>query len=104
MATYTYTAKRRGAPFTGEAMADNKAAVVAQLRHKGLTVIKLEEKRKTIGLKEAFENSQRIKIRDKAIFARQFSTMINSVWRCCAPSMSLKSKRRTLGSRRSFLP
>ncbi len=79
MATYTYTAKReRGAPFTGEAMADNKAAVVAQLRHKGLTVIKLEEKRKTIGLKEAFENSQRIKIRDKAIFALQFSTMINS--------------------------
>jgi type IV pilus assembly protein PilC len=79
VATYTYTAKReRSQPFTGELVADNKAAVVAQLRRKGLTVIKLEEKRTSISLKEMFENSQRIKIRDKAVFARQFATMINS--------------------------
>lgn len=79
MATYTYTARReRSTPFTGELVADSKAAVVAQLRRKGLTVIKLEEKKTSVSLKEVFENSKRIKIRDKAIFARQFSTMINS--------------------------
>ncbi|MCE5253469.1 MAG: type II secretion system F family protein [Actinomycetia bacterium] len=79
MATYTYTAKReRGAPFSGELVADSKAAVVAQLRRKGLTVLKLEEKRTSVGLKEMLENSKRIKTRDKAVFARQFATMINS--------------------------
>lgn len=79
MATFTYTARReRGAPFTGEAVADNKAAVVAQLRRKGLTVLKLDEKRGFIDLKAMMENSQRIKTRDKAVFARQFATMINS--------------------------
>jgi len=79
VATYTYTAKReRGAPFSGELVADSKAAVVAQLRRKGLTVLKLEEKRTSVGLKEMLENSKRIKTRDKAVFARQFATMINS--------------------------
>lgn len=79
MATFTYTAKRdRGNPFSGELVADNKAAVVAQLRRKGLTVLKLEEKRGLPSLSEMLENSKRIKVRDKAVFARQFSTMINS--------------------------
>lgn len=79
MATFTYTARReRGAPFTGEVEADNKAAVVAQLRRKGLTVLKLEEKRGSIDFKAMLEESTRIKTRDKAVFARQFATMINS--------------------------
>ncbi len=79
MATFNYTAKRdRGNPFTGEVVADNKAAVVAQLRRKGLTVISLEEKRAALDLKAMLEGSKRIKARDKAVFARQFATMINS--------------------------
>jgi len=79
VATFTYTARReRGAPFTGEVEADNKAAVVAQLRRKGLTVLKLEEKRGSIDFKAMLEESTRIKTRDKAVFARQFATMINS--------------------------
>ncbi len=46
MGTFTYTARKdRGAPFTGEVMGDSKAAVVAELRRKGLTVVTLEEKR-----------------------------------------------------------
>ncbi len=79
MGTFTYTAKKeRGALFTGEAMGDSKAAVVAELRRKGLTVVSLEEKRGVLDLKTMLENSKRISVRDKAVFARQFATMINS--------------------------
>ncbi|OFW57158.1 MAG: hypothetical protein A2133_08995 [Actinobacteria bacterium RBG_16_64_13] len=79
MATYTYTAKReRGTPFIGEVAGTNKAAVVAELRRKGLVVLKLEQKRGLPDLSAILESSQRIKTRDKAVFARQFATMINS--------------------------
>jgi type IV pilus assembly protein PilC len=79
VATFTYTAKReRGGPFSGELAGDSKAAVVAELRRKGFTVLKLDEKRTLPNLSELLEGSTRIKARDKAIFARQFATMINS--------------------------
>lgn len=79
MATYTYTARKdRGGAFTGELAGDSKAAVVAELRRKGLTVLRLEEKRGLPDIGQLLESSKRIKIRDKAIFARQFATMINS--------------------------
>jgi type IV pilus assembly protein PilC len=77
--TFSYTAKKeRGALFAGEAIGDSKAAVVAELRRKGLTVVSLEEKRGMPDLKTLLENSKRISVRDKAVFARQFATMINS--------------------------
>jgi type IV pilus assembly protein PilC len=77
--TFTYTAKKdRGALFSGEAIGDSKAAVVAELRRKGLTVVSLEQKRGMPDLKTLMENSKRISVRDKAVFARQFATMINS--------------------------
>ena len=79
MGTFTYTARKdRGAQFTGEVMGDSKAAVVAELRRKGLTVVRLEEKRGALDLRAMMENSKRISMRDKAVFARQFATMINS--------------------------
>ncbi len=79
MATYSYTAKReRGAPFTGDVAGDNKAAVVAELRRKGLTVLKLEQKRSIPDIRTILESSTKIKARDKAVFARQFATMIQS--------------------------
>ena len=52
--------------------------MVADLRRKGFTVLKLEEKRGAIDLKTLLENSTKIKLRDKAVFARQFATMINA--------------------------
>jgi type IV pilus assembly protein PilC len=79
VATYTYTAKKdRGALFAGEAVGDSKAAVVSELRRKGLTVVALEEKKGALDLKQLLENSKRISVRDKAVFARQFATMISS--------------------------
>jgi type IV pilus assembly protein PilC len=77
--TFTYTAKKeRGALFSGEVMGDSKAAVVADLRRKGFTVLSLEEKRGSLDFKTLRENSKRISVRDKAVFARQFATMINA--------------------------
>ena len=79
MGTFTYTAKRdRGGPFSGELAGDSKAAVVAELRRKGFTVLRLEEKRSLPDFKEILAASKRIKARDKAVFARQFATMINA--------------------------
>jgi type IV pilus assembly protein PilC len=77
--TFTYTArKERGALFNGEVIGDSKATVVAELRRKGFTVVTLEEKRGSLDLKTMLENSKRISVRDKAVFARQFATMISS--------------------------
>jgi type IV pilus assembly protein PilC len=79
LSVYTYTAKReRGGPFNGELTADSKTAVVAELRRKGFTVLALQEKRSLPNFGQMLQESRRIKTRDKAVFARQFATMINS--------------------------
>jgi type IV pilus assembly protein PilC len=79
LATYVYTARRdRGNLFTGTVAGDSKQAVAADLKRKGLTVLKLEEKRAAFDVKALLEASTRIKVRDKAVFARQFATMIQS--------------------------
>jgi len=64
--------------FTGETTGDSKQAVAADLKRKGLTVLKLEEKKGAFSLQGLLENSTKIKTRDKAVFARQFATMIQS--------------------------
>jgi type IV pilus assembly protein PilC len=77
--TFVYTARQeRGGQFTGQVAGDSKAAVVADLRRKGFTVLRLEEKKGLPSLSELLESSKRIKARDKAVFARQFATMINA--------------------------
>ncbi len=79
MSTYIYTARReQGAILSGQLVGESKAAAVAELRRKGLTVVQLEEKRGLPNLNELLESSKRVKTRDKAVFARQFATMINS--------------------------
>jgi type IV pilus assembly protein PilC len=79
VSTFAYTARKdRGSPFSGEVLGDSKAAAVAELRRRGLTVVSLEEKRGSLDLKTILENAKRISVRDKAVFARQFATMISS--------------------------
>ncbi len=79
MGTYVYTAKRdRSGQFNGELVADSKSAVVSELRRKGFTVLRLEEKKAAFQFAKVFENARAIKPRDKAVFARQFATMISS--------------------------
>ena len=79
MGTYAYTARKdRGALISGELLGSSKATVVAELRRKGFTVVSLEERKKSLDLKTLLESSKRISVRDKAVFARQFATMISS--------------------------
>ncbi len=79
MATFTYTARRdQGGILSGQLAGDSKTAVAAELRRKGFTVVRLQEKRGLPSVNELLESATRIKPRDKAVFARQFATMINS--------------------------
>jgi len=79
MSTYVYTARpERGAPLKGQVQGDSKAAVAADLRRKGLTVLEIDEKRTSLNINELLEGFTAIKPRDKVIFSRQFATMINA--------------------------
>ncbi len=79
MTTFTYTAKPSGgSQMGGEIQGDSKAAVAAELRRRGLTVMSLEEKRGLPNINELLEGMSSVKLRDKVIFSRQFATMINA--------------------------
>jgi type IV pilus assembly protein PilC len=79
VSTYTYTARpERGAPVKGEIAGDSKAAVAAELRRKGMTVLAVDEKRTIPSLASFTQGRARIKSRDKVVFSRQFATMINA--------------------------
>lgn len=79
MSTFTYSAKPSGgAPTSGQITGDSKAAVAAELRRRGLTVLSIEEKKGLPTLGELLEGFTKIKLRDKVIFSRQFATMINA--------------------------
>ncbi len=79
MSTYTYTARpERGTPVTGQVIGDTKAAAASELRRKGLTVLSMDEKRGRPNINAILQSTQRIKLRDKVIFSRQFATMINA--------------------------
>ena len=79
MSTYAYTARpEKGAPLKGTIQGDSKAAVAADLRRKGLTVLEIDEKRSLPTVNELLEGFTAIKPRDKVIFSRQFATMINA--------------------------
>ena len=58
--------------------ADGEGAVAARLRQQGLVPIQISKESK-VGLKMEFQIKQpRVKLKDIAIFSRQFATMINS--------------------------
>jgi type IV pilus assembly protein PilC len=79
MATFTYKAlDARGATASGQIDADNKSAVAANLRNKGLTIVDINEVKSGLGQTDIFASLQRIKSKDLTVFSRQFATMINS--------------------------
>ncbi len=79
MSTYSYTAKpSAGAQTRGKIQGDSKAAVAAELRRRGLTVLSVEEQKGLPDLSELMEGFTRIKLHDKVIFSRQFATMIKA--------------------------
>ena len=74
--TFTYKAlDARGMAAGGQVDSTDKAAAAAALRHRGLTVLDLNEVKRSIG---QIELGGRVKPKDLTIFSRQFATMVNS--------------------------
>ena len=63
---------------TGELVGESKAAVAAQLRQAGLTVLDVDPKRRARSLSERFEQAQGVPAREITVMARQLATMISS--------------------------
>src|ERR671922_420930 len=76
--TYTYRVRdRRGTLITGEIVGESQDLVLAKLREQHY--IPLEVKAKGGGLKREFHLlPQKAKLKDLAVFSRQFATMVNS--------------------------
>src|ERR1044072_3893070 len=78
MVTYAFKALDiGGSPTKGEIEADDKQAVVAQLRGKGLIVLDIEE-RAAANAGDILARFQRIKADELVIATRQLSTMVDS--------------------------
>ena len=76
MSTFTYKAlDAKGMAAGGQVDSTDKAAAAAALRHRGLTVLDLNEVKRGIG---QIQLGGRIKPKDLTIFSRQFATMVNS--------------------------
>ncbi len=79
MATFAYKAlDGRGATASGQVDGDNKAAVAAGLRNRGLTIVDINEVKTSITKVDLFASFERVKPKDLTVFSRQFATMINS--------------------------
>jgi type IV pilus assembly protein PilC len=78
-ATFVYKAMdRAGAPANGEISGDSKAAVAAQLRMRGLTVVDIDQKATTPTVEEILDRYRGMPSRHVTVFARQLATMISS--------------------------
>jgi type IV pilus assembly protein PilC len=78
-ATFVYKAMdRAGAPASGEIAGDSKAAVAAQLRMRGLTVVDIDQKATTPTVEEILDRYRGMPSRHVTVFARQLATMISS--------------------------
>jgi type IV pilus assembly protein PilC len=83
MAQFTYSARTKdGAVDKGNIFASDRAAATANLIEKGFTPILVREvvadKGSKMSMLGKFQFGQKVKMADKVIFSRQFSTMINA--------------------------
>jgi len=77
--SYAYKAKdRSGQIVSGNIEGDNTTAVVTKLRQMGYTVLNVNEKAAGVGGINIQLFKKKVKLKDVAIFSRQFATMINS--------------------------
>jgi type IV pilus assembly protein PilC len=67
-----------GVPARGEVEADSKAAVTEQLRARGLIVLDVSEKNEGVKLEDYFKRLRGVKVRELAVFSRQFATLVAS--------------------------
>src|SRR4051812_37918101 len=67
-----------GTSTRGELEADNKQAVAAQLRSKGLIVLDIEEKKSAADIGDMLARFKRVKAQELTVMTRQLSTMVSS--------------------------
>ncbi|MCL4472501.1 MAG: type II secretion system F family protein [Actinobacteria bacterium] len=79
MSTFVYKVRDvRGVPAKGEVEGESRAAVLADLRNKGYTVVGIDEKSAGTSFSSMLNDARRIKSKNITVFSRQFATMINS--------------------------
>jgi type IV pilus assembly protein PilC len=79
MSTYAFRAiDVAGIPSRGELEADTKAQVSEQLRQRGLIVLDVSEKHEAFRLESLVDRFRGIRIRELAVFSRQFATLVAS--------------------------
>ncbi|MCA9403941.1 MAG: type II secretion system F family protein [Candidatus Omnitrophica bacterium] len=78
MATFKYVAKNQESrSVTGKIAADNKAAVIEELRKRNLIIISINEVKDAVKKKGSF-SSKKVKADEIVIFARQLATMVEA--------------------------
>src|SRR5690348_12789791 len=75
--TFQYTVRdQAGKEVTGTLVADSEQLVIGRLREMGYTPLKVGVQRQ--GMNREFNFRQKAKLKDLAVFSRQFATMVNS--------------------------
>ncbi len=79
MSTFAFRAVDvAGVPSRGEVDAQSKAQVTEQLRERGLIVLDVSEKSEALKLESFLDRFRKIKMRELAVFSRQFATLVAS--------------------------
>jgi type IV pilus assembly protein PilC len=74
--TYTYKARDRGGNIlAGTVTADNEALVLQKLREQGYTPLEVGKQKKGMNIELT---AKKVKLKELAVFSRQFATMVNS--------------------------
>src|SRR5439155_5613075 len=93
MGTYAFKAlDLAGTSTRGELEADDKLAVAAQLRSKGLIVLDIEEKKSAADVGDMLARFKKVKAQELTIATRQLSTMSWSGRSLRRPLLVLKGK------------
>src|SRR5438067_12628908 len=75
--TYVYQVRDRGGKLlSGSVVADNEALVLQRLRDQGYTPLEVNLKKSSLAQLQI--GGKKVKLKDIAIFSRQFATMVNS--------------------------
>jgi type IV pilus assembly protein PilC len=77
--TYTYRVRtKEGRIVAGSMEADGEGAVATRLRGQGFIPVQISKEKKVSAKTELHILPQKVKLKDLAVFSRQFATMINS--------------------------
>src|SRR6187200_1808354 len=74
--TYTYKARDKGGNvLNGTIVADNEALVLARLREQGFIPLEVGKQGRNMNIEIG---GKKVKLKELAVFSRQFATMVNS--------------------------